>query len=160
MNSIEAAERLRSGTYWIGGALIMEKVARQRNARAEAAAAKAIRNTLIVDDEPEICSLLRDVLTRAGYHVSTASGGEEAVRMVAEQPYDAVFLDIKMPKLDGAQTLKVLRELRADLRVVMMTGFARDEALEQAMDLGAFACLPKPVSVRDVLNVVSLLEGV
>lgn len=106
--------------------------------------------TLIVDDEPEVLRFLETVLTRAGWRTDTARDGVEAVLKVMRGRYDAVLMDIRMPKLDGTDALRIIREFEPDLPVVMFTGHASAAQRYEAVRHGASSCLLKPVKA-DVL---------
>ena len=105
----------------------------------------AVRRTvLVVDDDPDICDLLRDRLEAEGVHVCTAADGRAALRMLAETTVDGVLLDIALPELDGFEVLRQLRPTHPTLPVVMMTAV---EALDRAMaavESGAQDYLLKP----------------
>ena len=79
---------------------------------------------LIVDDEPNILTTLRRALELEGYGVEVAGSGRIALDKARAHAFDAVLLDVAMPEMDGLATLKALRELRAELPVMMMSGNA------------------------------------
>jgi len=106
--------------------------------------------TLIVDDEPQVLKFLQTVLTRAGWLTDTAKDGVEAVLKVMRREYDAVLMDIRMPKLNGTDALRIIREFKPDLPVVMFTGHATEAQRYEAVRGGASDCLLKPVRA-DVL---------
>jgi len=109
---------------------------------------------LVVDDEQSICLLLRDALSRFGHQVSMCQDGASAISLAAERHFDLVFMDIRMPGMDGVETLKQLRELRPDTTFIMITGYAKDEVVEQSLRTGAAACLCKPFSLSQVTRVL------
>lgn len=101
---------------------------------------------LIVDDTPEIRQYLRRLLELDRYQVETASSGEEAVRHIANGCTAAlVLLDMQMPGMDGLETLRCLRELRPELKVIMCSGVDDPDQIDRAILLGAQAYLVKPV---------------
>lgn len=112
---------------------------------------------LIVDDEQSICMLLQDVLTRFGHSVTTCQDGAAAVELAGENTFDLVFLDIRMPGMSGLEALKKLRDLQPEATFVMITGFAKDDIIDEALQSGAAACLCKPFSLSQVTK---LLEEV
>jgi DNA-binding response OmpR family regulator len=114
------------------------------------------RHILVVDDDPDIRGLLRELLDRRGYVVSEARDGHEAVRAVFEKRPDLVVLDITMPGLDGWKTLERIREL-SDLPVVMLT--AKGTELEKARGLraGADDYVTKPFGRQELLARVEAL---
>jgi DNA-binding response OmpR family regulator len=105
---------------------------------------------VVVDDEPEICEMLRDYLGHAGFAVRTAQDGEAMRRILEEQPADLVILDINMPGEDG---LSLARFLRANTRVGIVMLTAAGEVVDRivGLEMGADDYLPKPVDMRELL---------
>jgi two-component system, NtrC family, nitrogen regulation response regulator NtrX len=110
---------------------------------------------LIVDDEPAIQKALRDVLEDEGYHVSVAGSGPEALRTVADEVPDLVFLDIWMPRMDGLETLAELKRLRPEATVVVISGHGTIETAIKATRLGAWDFIEKPLSLEKTLVTVT-----
>ena len=106
---------------------------------------------LIADDEDGLRWVLEKGLRQAGYDVTSVKDGETALRAFAESPFDLVFLDIRMPGMDGLTALGKLRELRADAHVVVMTAHGTMETAIQAMQRGAYDYLAKPFDIDEVL---------
>src|SRR5690606_20362059 len=111
---------------------------------------------LIVDDEPDIRGLLRDVLEDEGYRVSDAPDAEAARLLVAQQPPDAVLLDIWMPGEDGLSLLRGWAEAghrRGSLAfpVVMMSGHGTVDTAVEATKLGAYDFIEKPITLAKLL---------
>jgi len=92
------------------------------------------KKILVVDDEENIRELFREELEEEGYEVHLASGGEEAIRMVDEVNPDLVTLDIRMPGMDGIETLRAIKEKRRELPMVMCTAYP-----EYKHDFGVWA---------------------
>jgi len=109
---------------------------------------------LIVDDEKEICELFQDVLTQEGYKVFTATNGLEAVSLGKQNRLDLALLDLKMPGMDGIETLHELRKFKKDLEVIVLTGYGTLNAAKEAMKLGAYDFLTKPFDLRLVKNII------
>jgi DNA-binding NtrC family response regulator len=112
---------------------------------------------LVVDDEQSICLLLHDVLVRFGHRVETLQDARLAIDLAAERHFDLIFLDIRMPGVNGLDALKSLKELCPEATFVMITGYAQTDVVEECMSSGASACLGKPFSITQV---VKLVEGV
>jgi two-component system nitrogen regulation response regulator NtrX len=110
---------------------------------------------LVVDDEPAIQTALRGVLEDEGYRVTTAGAGQDAVRLVADEVPDLVFLDIWMPGMDGLDTLAELRRARPEAPVIMISGHATIETAVKATRLGAYDFIEKPLSLEKVLVTVT-----
>ena len=102
---------------------------------------------LVVDDEAEGVELLREFLGAKGYEVITASDGDEALRKVKEERPHLILLDIQMPKMDGLEVLRRLREIDKEVGVIMITGVNEQEIARQAMALGAFDYIVKPLDL-------------
>jgi DNA-binding response OmpR family regulator len=111
---------------------------------------------LVVDDDDDIRMLLRELFTRAGYEVTEASDGREALRRIFEAPPALVVLDVTMPEMDGYETLERIRDL-SEVPVVMLT--ARTQELERVRGLasGADDYVAKPFSRQELLARVQAL---
>lgn len=100
---------------------------------------------LVVDDELAVRRVLARMLSDAGYSVVAAAGGLEAQRLLESQPFDAVLSDISMPGIDGIELLRSVREVDADLPVILLTGVPTDKTAISAVNLHATAYLAKPI---------------
>ncbi len=112
------------------------------------------KSILIVDDEQNIVISLEYVMKNAGFNVAVAYDGEEALEKVKENVPDLVILDVMMPKLDGFEVCKKIRENPAwkSVRIVMLTAKGRDSEREKGLSFGADDYLTKPFSTRDILQ--------
>jgi two-component system nitrogen regulation response regulator NtrX len=110
---------------------------------------------LIVDDEHAIQATLRGVLEDEGYRISTAGTGAEALRVLADESPDLVFLDIWMPGRDGLATLEEIKRVRPDATVIMISGHATIDTAVKATRLGAYDFIEKPLSLEKVLLAVT-----
>lgn len=117
------------------------------------------KHIMIVDDEKEIRELFRDVLQSQGYDVTVCESGSEAIEALKRERIFAAFIDIRMPGIDGIETLRMIKELHADTQVVMITGYTRNEAVGEALKLGCFVCMMKPFKLQDILGVITVLEA-
>jgi len=102
---------------------------------------------LVVDDHPDVRSLMTTILTHMDYRVDTASDGLEATRMLAGDTYDLVITDLQMPRMDGIAVLKHSRENYPGTDVMMISGHATIESAVEATKLGAYDYLTKPFHV-------------
>jgi two-component system response regulator (stage 0 sporulation protein F) len=109
---------------------------------------------LVVDDEYSICLLLQDVLGRFGHRVTTCQDGQSCLDLAADNDFGLVFLDIRMPGMGGLEVLKKLRSLLPNATFVMITGYAKDDIIDEALQSGASACLCKPFSLSQVKALV------
>jgi two-component system nitrogen regulation response regulator GlnG len=106
---------------------------------------------LIADDEDSLRWVLEKGLRGVGYDVTSVKDGEEAVRVFQAQPFDLVFLDVRMPGLDGLTALERIREARPDVYVVVMTAHGSMDTAIKAMQRGAYDYLNKPFDLDEVL---------
>ncbi len=106
---------------------------------------------LIVDDEDDFRTTLIKRLTKRKVTISGASGGKEALSMMQENPRDIVVLDVKMPGMDGIETLMEIKKQFPLTEVIMLTGHANIEAALEGMEFGAFDYLMKPTDIDDLL---------
>ena len=105
---------------------------------------------LLVDDEERYLETTRKLLDKKGYHVVTASSGQEALRKLAQETIHVVILDVKMPQMDGHETFREIKKNFPLVEVVMLTGHATVESAIEGLKAGAFDYLMKPADV-DVL---------
>jgi len=110
---------------------------------------------LIVDDEESICQTLGGILNDEGHEVVAAVSGEEALRLVEEDPPNLVLLDIWLPGMDGIEVLKVIKAGYPRTHVVMMSGHGSIETAVKATKLGAFDFIEKPLSLEKVILVIN-----
>jgi two-component system OmpR family response regulator len=113
----------------------------------------AIR-VLIVDDEQDFATAVVARLTRRGFRAAAAFSGREAIESVKSTQYDAIVLDLKMPEMDGLQTLHLLQQIDPNLAVVVLTGHGTVASGIGGMRLGAAEFLRKPVSIETLCTAV------
>jgi two-component system nitrogen regulation response regulator GlnG len=106
---------------------------------------------LIADDEDSLRWVLDKGLRQAGYEITTVKDGESALRAFEAEPFDLVFLDVRMPGMDGLTALARLRELAPDAHVIVMTAHGTMETAIQAMQRGAYDYLAKPFDLDEVV---------
>ena len=117
----------------------------------ETTSSKGKTRILIVDDEPKVINLVREVLSATGYEVLAAFSGEHAVEMVALEQPDLILLDIILPgKTDGYQVARRLREF-SDVPIIMLTAKAREIDLLDGFNAGADDYITKPFSSKELL---------
>ena len=110
---------------------------------------------LVVDDELTVCKSIRKVLVREDCEVDMALSSEEALSKEAEQPYDVMIIDLKMPGLSGMDLLKLLKARNSKARIIMVTGYPTMRNTLQAIQLGAMDFLPKPFLPTTLRNLVA-----
>ena len=107
---------------------------------------------LIVDDEEVVrLSHLRS-LEGTDCNARTVEDGREAISVMEQQPFDVVLLDLRMPDLDGMDVLKTIKQRWPDSEVIVITGYPSLETAKEAVRLGAFNYLAKPVGPNDVIK--------
>jgi CheY-like chemotaxis protein len=109
---------------------------------------------LVVDDEQMALVLIKRLLSESGYQVVTAQSGFEALDLFRRQPqaFQLVLLDLTMPFMDGEETFHRLREIRADIPVVLCTGFIRSDRLDRLMKAGIAGFLRKPLAPDEIVD--------
>ncbi len=117
----------------------------------------ALRKTLIlvVDDYFADRETLKTILEERGYRVVTAETGAEALARVKEKHFDIIFLDIKLPDVDGAQVFEQVKAIDPEVAVIMMTGYSEEELVRRAISDGTYTCIHKPLDIDKVLALVS-----
>jgi len=101
---------------------------------------------LVVDDEEVVCLSCSRLLSEEGYEVDTSADPKVGLAMAEEHPYDVILVDLKMPEIGGMEFLRRVKNIRPDTEVVIMTGFAQISTAVEAIKLGAFDYVPKPLS--------------
>ncbi len=109
---------------------------------------------LVVDDEDALRTVLGGELANEGYEVRTAADGDEAISELEKSPFDLVLLDIKMPRLNGFEVLKFIKEKHEKTKVVMLTGFADLKNAIESKKLGADDFVSKPYDLVDLLTTI------
>ena len=106
-------------------------------------------NILLVDDEKGVVEVCREILENLGYGVKTATGGKEALDIFQSDPagIDLVILDVVMPGMDGYQTFKALRRIKPTQRVLISSGYSREDDIKRLMDKGCDDFILKPFDV-------------
>jgi DNA-binding NtrC family response regulator len=114
---------------------------------------------LLVDDEVDFLDTLSERMRTRGMEVSTSSSGSEALKKVEEESYDVIILDLMMPGVDGLEALKILKEKRPELQVILLTGHASVEKGIEAMKLGAMDFLEKPADLSQLTEKIKKAQA-
>lgn len=109
---------------------------------------------LVIDDEISICSTLKAILEDEGYEVKTVETAEEGLKLLWEQPFDLVLLDIWLPEMNGLDALRRIKETEENLQVIMISGHGTIESAVKATKMGAFDFLEKPLTLEKVILTV------
>ena len=110
---------------------------------------------LVVDDEESSRIGLSKILAKSGYEVITAEDGVQAIEQLKNRTCDLVITDFKMPKMDGIQLLRKIKEFSPNIGVIIVTAYGEVDSYLEAMNLGAFEYLNKPIKVDELKKVIS-----
>jgi CheY-like chemotaxis protein len=114
---------------------------------------------LLVDDDPRMQVLGRKVLERQGYRVVIAASGDEAAVAAAAERFDLVLMDLEMPRVDGHEALRLVKERQPGLPVVAVTAYAMVGDLERCREEGFDDYLSKPYDIVELRSIVARLTG-
>jgi two-component system, NtrC family, response regulator HydG len=109
---------------------------------------------LIVDDDESMNKTMSLVLKRKGYDVAISYNGPDAIEKVRSQPFDIIFMDIKMPVMDGVETFEKIKKIRPDAIVMMMTAYAVEDLIQKALREGAYGIIYKPLDIEKTLAAI------
>jgi len=115
---------------------------------------------LVVDDDEDLCSNMKDVLEDKRYRVTVAYDGETAIQKARENAFDIMLIDMKLPMLNGLETYLAVRDIRPNMVAIMITGYSRQmgDLVEQALKGSAYTCLEKPIDMEDLLSLLGKIE--
>lgn len=117
---------------------------------------------LVIDDDEDVRQMLRRILEHAGHEVVEADNGAVGVKLFREEPSDLVITDIIMPEKEGIETIRDLRKLQKEVKIVAISGGGRvgpSDYLTAAKMLGAMKTFSKPFSRQEILDTVDELCG-
>ncbi len=121
-----------------------------------------MKRILIIDDEPHILLMVKKMLERAGFEVELAANGVEGLDLFKRFQSDLVITDIIMPEKEGLETIREMKRIQPELKIIAMSGggkISADNYLDTAKIFGASRLLEKPFSQKDMLSAVSELLG-
>lgn len=110
---------------------------------------------LIVDDDEGLIHFLRRFFAKEGYDVRDCGNGQAALELIAEEPFDLILLDYKMPGLNGLDTLREVRRSQVKTPVIIMTAYGTTDTAIEAMKLGAYDYLPKPFDRQELQRIAA-----
>ena len=118
------------------------------------------KHILVVDDEKLVTMTLKRLLTKEGYHVTPALSGREAIKLIEESDVDMIISDIRMPDMDGIETIKKIREIleksgRKPIPEIFITGFASEESFREAQQLNVVDYVEKPFDIKSLMNAIN-----
>ena len=112
------------------------------------------QNILVVDDNKDFADVFCDILKTNEFKAESCYSGAQAIELVKQNEFTMIFLDIRMPDMDGVQTLIEVKKIRPEVIVVMMTGYSLDEMVHKAIEEKASEIIYKPFEVDKVLSLI------
>ncbi|MFQ5730213.1 MAG: response regulator, partial [Waddliaceae bacterium] len=109
---------------------------------------------LVVDDEKNIRATLKSIFEDEGYQVSSTESGEKALSLLSRQWFDLIILDVKLPGKDGIQVFEEIKTLDPCPEVLMISGHSNIETAVEAVKMGAYDFLEKPLSMAKILTAI------
>ena len=109
-------------------------------------------SVLIVDDEPNVLNIIREAVATAGFQATTCESSNEALPLLEAQPPDLLLTDLRMPGINGLELLRSAQENSPDMQVVILTGYGDMKSAVEALRLGAFDYLSKPVDMERLVQ--------
>ncbi|MEI6434754.1 MAG: response regulator [Bacteroidota bacterium] len=110
---------------------------------------------LMIDDEPELLDVMKDLLEEENYQVFCASNGAEGILLNEQKNPDLIILDLRMPEMDGIETLRNIRKSDDNVRVVVLTGYGCPDTIRDAADLNVTEYLSKPFENEELVSIIS-----
>ena len=111
---------------------------------------------LVVDDEETIRSLFKETLEELGHRVMVAGTGPEGLDLVKKRDFDLVFLDLKMPGMDGAELFRQIKTIKPKLPVTIITGYPDSDIMARALAQGPFGVMEKPFDESEIVSAVDI----
>ena len=120
---------------------------------------KAKKGALIavVDDDPQMCKTIKNILEKKGYSVITCTSGKEAISLAKKVPQDILFIDMKLPVLNGLEIYSEIKKINPNSITILMTGYREEmnDFVNQALQNGAYTCLYKPFDMDKVIKLIN-----
>jgi excisionase family DNA binding protein len=139
---------IKIGNKWRFDKEAIDKWLRQRIKGAKA-------RILVIDDDELVTFLFKQTLEDQGHTVVTVGNGATGIQYVKQWDFDLVFLDLKMPGMDGAEVLRQIRGIRPGLPVTIITGYPDSEMMARALEQGPFGAMNKPFNSSDIVAAVN-----
>jgi DNA-binding NtrC family response regulator len=109
---------------------------------------------LVIDDEEDVRDMLEFILAGEGFEVITVESGLAAIEVARARTFDVAITDMKMPGINGIETLTALKQIDASIEVIVVTGYASDQTAAECMTRGAYGYLTKPFELADLLPLI------
>ncbi|MFC1946416.1 response regulator [Chloroflexota bacterium] len=110
---------------------------------------------LVIDDDEELCTLFEDTLEELGHTVTTTSEPSRGLELVKSNNYDMVFLDLKMPRMDGTELFKQIRAIKPYLLVIIITGYPDSDLMMNALIHGPLGIMNKPFNSSEIVTAIN-----
>jgi DNA-binding NtrC family response regulator len=117
---------------------------------------------MIVDDEPDMCWALKNILKKSGYNCEKALSGREAMRLLKLQKFHLAFLDVKLPDIEGLELARRIKSVDSDVRIIMISGFCYmdDPAIQKAVQEGLICSfVAKPFLHEEIIKSIKLARS-
>jgi two-component system response regulator HydG len=114
---------------------------------------------LIVDDDRDHAESIADVLATRQCHVDLAFSGEDGVAKFSETPFEIVFMDVKLPGIDGVEAFFQCRKIRPQAKIMLMTGYSLEQLVARALGGGALGVLRKPFAMVEIFDVLQRITS-
>ena len=114
---------------------------------------------LVVDDNEDFCRNVTDILELKGYEMVSAYDGFKGLELVKQNGFDLVLMDVKMPVMDGVETYRKLKEIASATPVIMVTAFAVEDLIREALREGAYGSLKKPLDFEQLFGLIEQATG-
>jgi DNA-binding NtrC family response regulator len=111
-------------------------------------------NILVVDDLKSMRLTLGGILEDEGYNVLLAEDGYQAIEAAKQTSFDLIFMDIKMPGINGVQTFREIKKINPRAAVIMMTAYSLEDLIREAVEEGAYAVVYKPFDIEKIVNII------
>jgi len=122
------------------------------------------KRILVIDDDELILKTLKRLLTKEGYKITIVSNGAKALSEITQRDFDLIISDLKMPEMDGVETLKKIRDYLSSngkkaVPEIIITGYAKEKIYQDALKLKAAAYIDKPFDMKPLLEAIHNLTG-
>jgi DNA-binding response OmpR family regulator len=114
---------------------------------------------LLVDDDPDACDTTAGLLSAAGYQVDAAPEGATALVLIDKKPYALAIIDYQMPRMNGVELFRRMRQRRSGLAAIFLTGHTTLDVVYPAIEAGVVRVLPKPFNPAELISVVEELSA-
>jgi len=114
---------------------------------------------LIIDDETDLLDLMKDVLEEEGYQVFCATNGADGIMLTNQIHPDLILLDLRMPEMDGIETLQRIRQTDDKVNVVILTGYGCPDTIRDSVELSVSEYISKPIENKELLSIIGKVFG-